>query len=168
MKVRSPTSDELPRLQEIEVAAGVAFAEIGLGDVAAADPFTIDELEAYRRAGRIWVLDDEGTVAGYAVVDVLDDRAHLEQVSLHPEWGRRGLGRRLVEHVCGWAAQQGMDAVTLTTFRDVPWNAPLYERYGFSVLVDDALGPQLRARRAREADDGLDLELRVCMVRAVP
>ena len=23
-----------------------------------------------------------------------------------------------------------MDAVTLTTFRDVPWNAPLYERYG--------------------------------------
>jgi hypothetical protein len=33
--------------------------------------------------------------------------------------------------------------VTLTTFRDVPWNAPYYQRLGFEVIQPTEWGPQL-------------------------
>jgi hypothetical protein len=55
----------------------------------------------------------------------------------------------------------------LTTFSDVPWNAPLYRHLGFRVLDDDDIGPELRARRADEAARGLDPASRVCMRRDV-
>ena len=37
----------------------------------------------------------------------------------------------LIEHVAGWARAHGSPALTLTTFTEVPWNAPYYERLGF-------------------------------------
>jgi hypothetical protein len=58
---------------------------------------------------------------------------------------------------------RGDDLVTLTTFRDVPWNAPYYERIGYRALREDEIGPELRALMAREAGHGLDPALRVAM-----
>jgi hypothetical protein len=63
------------------------------------------------------------------------------------------------------ARQRGLDAVTLTTFRDVAWNAPYYERCGFRVLDETELGPGLRRVRDTEAAHGLDPARRVCMRR---
>lgn len=124
------------------------------------------------------------TIAGYVIADVLDDigpggmtasggagaaagarAAHVEQVSVDPRYARSGLGRRLLDHVAEVARRRGLDAVTLTTFRDVPWNAPYYERCGFRVLADDEIGPGLRRVRDHETALGLDPEQRVCMQR---
>ena len=33
--------------------------------------------------------------------------------------------------VCAWAARQGYESVTLTTFRSVAFNMPFYESLGF-------------------------------------
>ncbi|BFV60853.1 hypothetical protein KCMC57_up59570 [Kitasatospora sp. CMC57] len=63
--------------------------------------------------------------------------------------GRRGGDRR------GRAAV-AFPALTLTTFAEVPWNAPYYVRCGFEVIEGDEVGPGLRAIRAREAAHGLD------------
>lgn len=132
------------------------------------EPLSVDELEAYRAAGRAWVLDGEdGSPAAYLIVDVLDGNAHIEQVSVDPAFGGRGYGARLIDHAAAWAADQGMEAVTLTTFTDVPWNAPYYERLGFVVLTEPEIGPELRARREEEAAHGLDPDTRVCMRRPV-
>jgi GNAT superfamily N-acetyltransferase len=98
------------------------------------------------------------------VVDVLDGQTHVEQVSVHPDAARQGLGRSLLDHVARWAAEQGHRAVTLTTFRAVPWNAPYYERCGFVALEDDERGPELRDRMDEEAAHGLDPAQRVAMV----
>jgi hypothetical protein len=68
-----------------------------------------------------------------------------------------------VEHVVTWARDRGDAAVTLTTYRDVEWNAPLYHHLGFRVLRDVELTPGLLARRAEEARHGLDPRDRVCM-----
>ena len=165
--VRPGTMSERERMQEIEVAAGARFADVGLAHIAAHDPFDLDELAAYLAAGRCWVVDVDGEVAGYAVADVVGECAHLEQVSVDPECQGRGLGRALVECVVVWAADEGFPAVTLTTYRDVAWNAPLYERLGFRALTDDELTPALRAVVATEAEHGLDPAARVCMRREV-
>jgi hypothetical protein len=66
------------------------------------------------------------------------------------------------------AADRDLALVTLTTFRDVPWNRPFYERRGFEVIGEEALTPALRARREAEHEElGLDRDLRVVMRRRV-
>jgi GNAT superfamily N-acetyltransferase len=165
--VRPGLPAERERMQQIEIAAGARFAEVGLAHVAAHDPFGLDELAEYLAAGRCWVVEAEGEVAGYALADVVGECAHLEQVSVVPEQQGRGLGGTLVDHVVAWAADRGFPAVTLTTYRAVPWNAPLYERLGFRVLADDEITPALRAVVAVEVEHGLDPAERVCMRREV-
>jgi len=59
----------------------------------------------------------------------------------------------------------GFESVTLTTFRDVPWNMPFYERLGFEVVPTPALSPALRAVVDDETRRGLDPIRRVVMRR---
>jgi GNAT superfamily N-acetyltransferase len=151
MAIRAATRGDLAAMQEIERAAGAAFSTVGMPEIADDEPFTTEELMTFLDRGHAWVTDDDGLVVAYLVADLLDGDAHVDQVSVHPDAARRGLGRDLVEHLAGWAAERGVAALTLTTFRDVPWNAPYYERLGFSVLPSDRWGPQLRATVASEA-----------------
>jgi hypothetical protein len=58
-------------------------------------------------------------------------------------------------------------ALTLTTFTQVPWNAPYYARCGFRLLDDDFLAPGLRKIREHEAALGLDRWPRACLYRAL-
>lgn len=154
-------------MQAIEIAAGAQYGDVGLHEIAVHDPFGLDELAEYIRAGRCWVLEADGDVDGYAVVDLVGEYAHLEQVSVVPERQGRGFGRALVEHVVTWARVQGYPGVTLTTFRTVAWNAPLYAHLGFRVLDDDELTDALRDQVAIEAAHGLDPNERVVMLRAI-
>jgi hypothetical protein len=57
--------------------------------------------------------------------------------------------------------------VTLTTFRDIPWNAPYYARLGFSELPADAWGAGMRALVARERRAIPGDAPRVAMIRRV-
>lgn len=124
------------------------------------------KLRARQRAGLVWIASDpEGLPAGFAVAAVIDGAAHLDELSVHPSHGRRGLGRMLALAVCEWAKQSGYKAVTLSTFIDIPWNRPFYERLGFRSLAEGELGPGLRRARGREASAGLPPEKRVCMRR---
>jgi ribosomal protein S18 acetylase RimI-like enzyme len=181
--IRPPRHDELERLREIERAAGQLFLAAGLPEIAGDEPLPVAVLDKYRHAGWAWVVTVDGAggaAAGYVIVDVLDDvfagvlddprgrpgrSAHVEQVSVHPDNAGLGLGRRLLDHVAAVARQRGLDAVTLTTFRDIAWNAPYYERCGFRVLDEAELGPGLRRVRDTEAAHGLDPARRVCMRR---
>lgn len=166
--VRAPAIDELSLLQVIDVAAGQRFRHVGMDSIADGQPTDIDLLEAFRRAGRAWVVtDDHDLPVGYAVAMVVDGYAHLQQVSVLAEHGGKGLGRRLVDQVEEWARAHGLPAVTLTTFRDVPWNGPLYARWGFEVLANEQLTPGLRQIREQEIAQGIEVAVRQCMIRPV-
>jgi GNAT superfamily N-acetyltransferase len=165
--IRPPRRNELDALREIERAAGKLFIGVGLPEIAAHEPMPVEEMGAYLAGGRAWVAVETNVPVGYALVDLVDGAAHLEQLSVHPDHGRRGVGGALIDHVCTWARQRRLAAVTLTTFTDVPWNAPYYARHGFRVLDEGDLGPGLVERRAEEAGYGLDPALRVCMRRDV-
>jgi GNAT superfamily N-acetyltransferase len=101
------------------------------------------------------------------VVEVIDGCAHVEQVSLHRDHARHGIGGRLLDHVGSWAADQGLSALTLSTFRAVPWNAPYYARLGFRELTADETTPGLAAVVAAETAFGLDPTTRVRMRRQI-
>ena len=76
---------------------------------------------------------------------------------------RLGLGRQLIARVVADARAAGARAVTLTTYRDVPFNAPYYARLGFRVVADDA-DARLATLRAAERAAGIDVAPRVAMV----
>ena len=121
------------------------FRDVGLPDIADAEPDSIDDLAEYADAGRSWVaVDDDERPIGYVIVDEVDGAAHIEQISVRPEHQGTGVGRGLVDQVRAWAAENRRPAITLTTFSDVPWNRPLYEHLGFTVLAADEIGPEFR------------------------
>jgi GNAT superfamily N-acetyltransferase len=159
--IREASLTDLPVLRDIETAAGVPFRDLGMAAIAEDEPPAIEVLAAYQRAGRAWVWG--APPVAYVLADEVDGYAHIEQVSVHPGHSRRGIGRALIDHVGAWAANRGLAGLTLTTFADVPWNAPYYARLGFTVVTDPA--PGLRAIREHEAALGLDAWPRVAMRR---
>ena len=164
--VRPPRDDvELVVCQAIEVAAGRLFAEIGLREIAAAPPDDLAKLRGHQERGTLWVALLDQELVGYAMVSVVDGEGHLDQVSVRPEHGRRGVGTALVERARAWAVEHGYHAMTLTTFRDVAWNGPYYAKLGFVPLAETELGPALRAIRDHEKADGLDVLPRQAMRR---
>jgi GNAT superfamily N-acetyltransferase len=165
--IRAARGDDLPRLREIERAADEIF-RVGMDAIADGEPATPEALAAYERAGRAWVsVDDEDRPVAFFVVDVIDRAAHIEQVSVLPQFARQGIGATLIDIAMGWATRQGLEAMTLMTFRDVPWNRPYYERLGFRIVDEAQLTGGLRELQAREAALGLNRWPRVAMRRPV-
>lgn len=164
--MRTVRVDDLARLREIELAAGQLFRQVGMVEIADDPPPSIDTLTTFQRAGRGWVaVDDNDVPIAFILVEPVDGNAHIAQVSVDPEHSRRGVGGALIELVDGWAADRGMPALTLTTFRDVPWNAPYYERLGFRIVIDPP--PGLAGVIRHETDIGLDPTTRVAMRRNI-
>ncbi|HZH04345.1 MAG TPA: GNAT family N-acetyltransferase, partial [Myxococcaceae bacterium] len=161
--------EDLPLLQALERAAGASFRSLGMHKIADDEPPTVGALAAFQRDGRAWVaVDLEDLPIAYLLAEPVDENAHIEQVSVHPKWARKGLGRALIDQAAAWAARQGLRALTLTTFAEVPWNAPYYERLGFQRLSEAEMTGGLRELRTGEAARGLDAWPRVTMRRPVP
>lgn len=157
VRIRRACRGDVARLREIECRAGAAFRDVGMPEIADDPPPAVQVLQGYVDAGRAWVAGVAGCVAGYLLADVVDGHLHVEQVSVDPVFAGRGAGRRLIDALPG--------VLTLTTFAEVPWNRPYYERLGFRVLGDGELTVALRAIRAREVAHGLGRWPRVCMRR---
>ena len=166
MTIRLALQRELPELQAIEQDAGELFRPLGMVRVADDEPPATEALEEFRLAGRAWVHTGDGDhPLAYLLGEPLDGALHIEQVTVHPTASRRGLGRQLIDHAEEFALTSQLTALTLTTFTDVPWNAPYYERIGFRPLSEDELTPGLIAVRTHEAELGLDAWPRICMHR---
>jgi GNAT superfamily N-acetyltransferase len=161
--VRPGRAGDVALLGAIEVRAGERFRSVGMAEVADDGPYDDAFYLEALAGGRLWVAELSGEVVGYAVAHDLDGQPHLEQISVVPEAGGRGIGRSLVHAVEAWARSVGSSSLTLSTFRDVAWNAPYYAGLGFVVVADAQDDPRFRALRDHEIADGLDVEARVIM-----
>ncbi|WP_310728478.1 GNAT family N-acetyltransferase [Streptomyces sp. N2A] len=166
MIISAPSPAELPLLRALERAAGEPFRHLGMAPIADDEPPSLTELTRFQRAGRALAAYEGpgrgGRPIGYLLWEPVDGCTHIEQVSVHPDHARRGIGRALIDRA---EREGGPVPLTLTTFAEVPWNAPYYARLGFRSLTDAELTPGLRAVRAHEATLGLDRWPRVCMRR---
>jgi GNAT superfamily N-acetyltransferase len=141
-------------LGDVERAADTMFAPLGI----VFPPGTV--IDEVTDPARVLVAGDPPIA--FAYVAKVDDHLHVEQIAVRPEHTRRGVGLALMAAVIERAGAWG---VTLTTFRDVPWNAPWYARQGFVELHQP--GRELAALIERERQAGLtDLGRRVAMYRA--
>lgn len=76
-------------------------------------------------------------VIGFVHVLEVDGLAHLEQMSVAPEYGRRGYCRLLLDAALDEARERGYDRMSLRTYADVAWNATFYARAGFVEVVPE-------------------------------
>ena len=135
-EVRPARARDLPLLASIEDAGLPMFEEV-LGDLAG-DPLASPAASGSDRAkepGFILVAGDPAV--GFAHVRDLESHAHLDQLSVHPDHGRRGVGAALLEAAAERATLKGHGSLTLTTYADIAWNAPFYSRHGFVEVGDD-------------------------------
>lgn len=134
--VRPARDRDLDDLAAIEDSGTVLFEE-SLGDLSGTALAAPAESGRDRAAKDGFILVAGDPAVGFAHVLVLDGHAHLEQISVRPEHMRQGVGGALIEAVCERLAVKGYGSVTLSTYADLPWNAPLYARRGFVEIGDD-------------------------------
>lgn len=158
-RIRPATPVEYPALIEIEEAADRLFDLAGYGKTPG--PASVAELA---NADLVLVAGDPPV--GYARLETVDGRAHLEGLSVRPSSMRRGIGSALVSAACEQALTAGHSELTLCTFAEVPWNGPFYRGLGFTELPEAELTPGLRECREAERDLGLDaMGRRIVMIR---
>ncbi len=165
--LRPARADELSAIQTIEQRAATCFVALGLPAAAELPVQTCESLRLACGAKRILVaVDGEDRPVAFAVFEATaDGSVHLQELDVLPEHAGRGLGRRLIEAVAAWGVEANLKTMTLTTFRDVPFNAPFYRRVGFRVLEEHELTPRLARIREQEREHGIDLAPRVAMLR---
>ena len=131
--IRAARPNEISLLPQIENAADERYARVGLAQVIAMPPASIASLEKGRRDGRLWVaVSPLNCAVGFALMKFPGGTAWLDQLSVLDRWQGRGLGAALIERTAGRARELGHHWLYLSTYLGVPWNAPFYERRGFS------------------------------------
>lgn len=166
-KIRAAKIGDLSTLAEIEQAAATLFCDTPYAFLVEAEPLPLDFVTQQFQAGRVWVAVDDCdiSVVGYAIAQDVEGNAYLQQIDVHPSYGRRGIGRELVEQVCLWAKQQNYNRIFLSTFLDIEWNAPFYMKLGFQVMADIELPNCFQQIRRQEAEAGLPIARRVILYR---
>ncbi|MCP3136315.1 GNAT family N-acetyltransferase [Pyxidicoccus xibeiensis] len=166
--LRRAVAEELPALPEVERLAAEQFHHSPHPFAAGLPVQSLEQLREHHQRGDVWVaVAKDGTVAAFTICKPLDGAVFIVEADVHPGHARRGLGAALFELIARWARAEGYPALLLTTFGDVAWNAPYYERLGFRILRDDEQGPGLRAIREAETRFGLPPESRVSMKRVL-
>lgn len=154
--IRAARREELLHLAALERRAAERFSDDLLPVTLRGRTVPLAQLEAACDAGLLWVAAlPYGDLVGFLVATMEDGFAHLVELSVLPSRGRQGLGTALLAALRAWAHDHGALAVTLTTFEQVPWNAPWYRRQGFVPVPAAACPLHLQRHLADEHAAGL-------------
>jgi len=165
--VRFARPEDAAKLPAIERAATEIFPASDLPAQLRSQVYPVEDLERAVGEGRVIVVAARSVdePVGFALMNQVDGVAHLAEIDVLPSHARQGLGTVLLNAVVDWTRDRGLSAITLTTFRHLPWNAPFYLRRGYRTLAPGELTPGLVELLEEEVAKGLDPMRRVAMRR---
>ena len=157
VNIRLALLEDIARIIEVELEAGEVFKTLGFPDPPEEGYHLSEQV---LRAGiieeRLWVaIADKDEIVGFVLAGSVDDNAHLFEIDVIPGYSRQGIGQQLIRQVVNWARDKGYYFLTLTTFRDVPWNGLFYARIGFEELEPQQMGTTLAQILAEEKENNL-------------
>lgn len=163
--VRLAQVADIPQIIAVERSAAQIFRQIpALSFIADSDVMGERQHQAFIAEQAEWVAENAiGEVVGFIAIRSYEIDWNIAEISVREHWQRRGIGKRLMSFVIAQAADHGVHRLTLTTFIDVPWNAPYYQRHGFSLIPSHRLTPVLQHILAQEVAAGLPAESRCAM-----
>ena len=167
--IRLALENDLDALTDVENSAMVLFSQVGLSWISEAPP--LDRAFLYERMAseNLWVAADiSNQPAGFIVGKEMDGFYFIYELSVSQEHQRKGLGRRLAQKVMDYAHENAYPAITLTTYRDLPWNGPFYNSLGFREIMPSPAIPELSAKLEKEIAFGHARERRCIMIRELP
>ncbi|HHD7237998.1 TPA: GNAT family N-acetyltransferase [Enterobacter cloacae] len=160
--VRPTRPGDVTALPAIERAAGERFRDYPeLAWLAEGDVISAEQHLDYAERGLSWLALANELPVGFILAETHVSSLFIVELSVHLDWQGKGIGRRLIACVADQARKRGLASLTLTTFWDVPWNAPFYARLGFEMIT--TLTPELREKREEETAHGLAYDARCAM-----
>ena len=162
--IRSARGEELTLLAHIEQSAAIRFLDTPYAFLVEAKPLPLEFVQRRFQAGQVWVaVDQQDTVIGFALTREVDGTLYLQEIDIEPKHGQKGLGSALVNTVRSWANLSDYSVMSLSTFRDISWNAPFYLKLGFRILDESELTAGFQQIRWQECESGLPISDRVIM-----
>ena len=153
--IRRGAADDLPALPAIELDAATAFDALGYDFCAALGTRSEAEQRRALATGAVFVAESGGATVGFLLLWQVDGAAHVLELDVARSAQGQGIGRSLMQAAEDWARLQRFREMTLTTFSDVPWNRPWYERLGFVVFEPGPERPELLEIIAAEKAAGV-------------
>lgn len=99
-------------------------------------------------------LTDNGRVQGFILVRHFQDLALLSKVDVRPQLMRRGVGTQLINTALEKLPSWGHSHLWLTTFANMPWTVPFYEKFGFSIIPHEHQPEMIQTILAQEKEKG--------------
>jgi GNAT superfamily N-acetyltransferase len=153
-------------IRAIEFEAGQRFVSVGMTGIADAPPMALALAERKIAAGEIIVAVDADLIcAGFVMFEPQTARIYVQELDVLTSHAGRRIGAALLEQVAQLARTRDLPQLVLSTYREVPWNAPYYRRLGFREIESAELDAALIARRDAHIARGLDESKRVFMRR---
>ena len=164
MRIRPARPDEVTAIHALELDAARTYGRLpATAFCLDLPPRSLMEHEHVGANGMAFVAELDKTLIGFLLGVPVDGNAHILELGVAHDHQGRGYGRQLLARFEDWARDASYPEATLTTFKDVPWNAPFYARLGYQELELCADRPGLRSIRREEGEAGLDRALRVAM-----
>lgn len=168
--IRPAREDEVETLRQIERSAAQAFRLIeAFSWLAVGDVQSGERHRELIEQGTNWAAVADGDhPVGFLSAEIVGRELHIWEISVDHLHQGFGIGRKLIRHAIDAGEARGLEAVTLTTFRTIPWNCPYYERLGFRTLDEAELSPRLAGVLALEVEHGLARDTRCAMRAPLP
>ncbi|MCH4022548.1 MAG: GNAT family N-acetyltransferase [Acetobacter sp.] len=167
--IRPTSIDDVPHLARIERSAGQIFRCIPeLSWLAGEDPLPPARHLACIRNGISFVAVNQlNEPVAFLAATIHDGDLHIEELSTDATAQNKGCARALIHATEQAAIHHGLKALTLTTFKAVPWNGPFYSRLGFVALQPGDEHPRLMALLSAEEQHGFPPGTRCAMRKAI-
>ncbi|WP_233835862.1 GNAT family N-acetyltransferase [Paraburkholderia sp. ZP32-5] len=163
---RFATPHDADAIRAIEFEAGLRFIAVGMTGIADAPPMALDTVNRKIAAREIIVaIDARAICVGFVMFEPQPARIYVQELDVLTSHAGRRIGAALIEQVAQIARERQLTQLVLSTYRDVPWNAPYYRRLGFRDIETADLDAALIARRDAHIARGLDESRRVFMQR---
>lgn len=165
-RLRAAQTSDLADLQKVDLAASRLFEPTGLiHEVGGPVPIPGEVLASGLSSDLLFVTTDPfGAAVGFSLARVKGNDLYLDQISVDPAHGKRGLGAALLTRIIEEADTRRLKGVILSTFRDLEWNGPFYRKFGFVELPRSKVKRWMKDLEKIQAET-MDVSLRCFMRR---
>lgn len=165
--IRKARNDDIPLLGQVERSAAELFRTVNLDFLTNGPTVNKSHLSAMMSSNHLWVaVDKRDQPIGFVGGEELDGNFHIAEISVAQDAQGKGVGKALMAELVRQTKEEGQTAITLTTYRDIPWNGPWYRKLGFSEVSLGDMGDEYAKILDSEAQHGHDMDSR-CIMRKV-